>query len=84
MTLGEQIRDFSNVVDVAIKIANHVHSIHNSLSKEVLAYNIGSGRSMTVREFSDYWWRHWQATGSINYGYIDYRPNEVMRYLPAL
>jgi nucleoside-diphosphate-sugar epimerase len=84
LTLGEQIRDFSNVLTVAEKIANHVLRICEEPTGNVSAYNIGSGNAMTVRQFSEYWWKRWKAAGQINYGAIDYRPNEVMRYLPDL
>ena len=84
LTLGEQIRDFSNVLIVAEKIANHVLRIWEEPIGNVSTYNIGSGTATTVRQFSEYWWEHWKAEGQINYGAIDYRPNDVMRYLPDL
>ena len=81
MTLGEQIRDFINVKDVANKI------LEESLSKNkrmILIKNIGSGKPTRIRDFALQIWNDLEAKGKINFGSIPYRNNEVMRYVPDI
>ena len=83
MTLGEQVRDFIPVEDVA-------QTFLRFLEKEPPApgipeiHNVGSGWPQTLREFAEFWWKKWGATGKLKFGEIPYREGEVMRYVPEI
>lgn len=83
MTLGEQVRDFIDVKDVA---AAFVRGLEFSTIEAGLpeVWNIGTGKPQSLLEFSNYWWNHWNAKGKIFPGAIPYRVNEMMRLVPEL
>jgi nucleoside-diphosphate-sugar epimerase len=83
MTKGEQIRDFINVKDVAQKIVEYV-DFNNSKPGVAEIYNIGSGKPRSIKEFAEEWWKRWGGKGTIRFGEIPYRENEVMRYVPKV
>ncbi len=83
MTLGEQIRDFTEVSTMAGMINEVVEDSPN----RPLGYsitNLGSGRPQTVREFAERAWKELNARGRLLVGAVPYRPNEVMRYVPSV
>ena len=45
---------------------------------------IGKGEATTVRDFASYWWQAWGARGRLGIGELDYRPGEIMRYVPLV
>jgi nucleoside-diphosphate-sugar epimerase len=83
LTEGEQVRDFIHVTDVVEAL---LATVRNNLAEPGFARitNLGSGKATTVREFVEFWWNHWNATGKLRFGEIPYRDNEVMRYVPML
>jgi nucleoside-diphosphate-sugar epimerase len=83
MTEGEQVRDFINVKDVANLFveAARFESIEAGIPE---IKNVGSGKPQTVRQFSEFWWNHWNASGVLTIGAKPYRTNEVMRFVPEL
>lgn len=81
MTLGEQIRDFTPVHDVATAF---VAALQSSGSQVPNVKNIGVGKPQTLAEFAKHWWKYWNASGNLLIGKESYRPNEVMRYVPEL
>ena len=81
MTLGQQVRDCLNVSDVAKAFLQAAQELEFA-SPGVLIRNLGSGHPQTIREFSEYWWRKWQASGHLLVGALPYRTGEVMRYVP--
>jgi nucleoside-diphosphate-sugar epimerase len=83
MTAGDQVRDFISVKQVAQQF---LHAVTSDLPVAGVPRirNIGTGNPQTVREFSEYWWKKWEATGQLQIGVIPYRDNEVMRYLPEV
>lgn len=83
LTLGEQIRDFVPVEDVAIKLIEASVSIEN-YKPSIRVENIGSGVPNSIAEFAQYWWREWKAEGELKIGAIPYRKNEVFHYVPKL
>lgn len=83
MTKGEQVRNFTYVEDMASLLINECENIVNN-STRISVKNLGSGRTESIREFAEYWWLKWEAKGKINFGKIEYRPNEIMSYLPKL
>ena len=83
MTAGEQIRDFIAVEEVA------QFFVDSCLNEDLIAahpefYNVGSGQPQSILEFSEYWWKKWQAKGRLLIGKIPYREGEVMRYVPKI
>jgi nucleoside-diphosphate-sugar epimerase len=83
MTKGEQIRDFINVKDVVQKMINNLQ--FNSIKVGLpIIQNIGSGHPQSVLDFCTYWWKVWDATGDLKPGALDYRDNEVMRFVPKI
>lgn len=81
MTKGEQIRDFIDVEQVAQKFIEQL-DFNNANKDSPKILNIGSGKPQSVLEFSQYWWKKWNAKGKLKVGIIPYRDNEVMRYVP--
>ena len=83
MTLGQQVRDYVPVADVVKQIVNAV--LRDDINAGCpLVMNVGSGKPVTMRDFAEYWWTHWQAQGRLLPGAIDYRPNEPMRFVPVV
>ena len=83
MTPGEQVRDFISVEDVAEQLVNAL-SFSNLSCGQVNVRNIGSGHPQTLREFGEFWWEKWGATGNLHFGSKPYRKNEVMRCVPKI
>lgn len=87
MTLGEQIRDFIPVEDVASQFLQETERMVNperNQKPRIRIANVGTGRPQTLREFAEYWWKHWNAKGKLLLGAVPYRNNEVMRYVPEI
>ncbi len=83
LTSGEQIRDFTNVSEIAKKILSEVKEF-NVNAGETQIKNIGSNNPQSVKDFSEYWWDHWKAVGKLHFGAKPYRDDEVMRFVPDL
>lgn len=83
MTKGEQIRDFIHVEEVVNKFLDELNfkNIHNDIP---IILNIGTGKPMSVFNFSKYWWNKWKAKGQLKVGTIPYRANEIMRCVPKI
>jgi len=83
LTAGEQVRDFMPVEEVASQLL--VACADESIEPGRAAIrNLGSGWPQSIREFAEHWWRHWGATGQLQFGAIPYRAGEVMRYVPLV
>ena len=82
MTLGEQVRDFVPVGQVAgaflAALTRAPEPGHPAI------FNVGTGQAQTLRAFAEHWWHHWQAPGRLLFGAVPYRANEVMRYVPEI
>jgi len=81
MTGGEQIRDYINVDSVVQQL--------ETLSKKAVTpglkvSHIASGQPIRLKDFADYWWQHWSATGKINYGQLPYRNYESLRIVAKI
>lgn len=83
MTLGEQVRDFIAVEDVADTFLRALVR-EDVCPGDPCVCNVGSGQPVTVRAFSERWWKRWKARGRLQIGALPYRPNEVMRFVPQL
>lgn len=83
MTNGEQIRDYIPVEHVAASF------IYAATRTDVLrgtptVLNVGSGVSVSMREFAETWWKKFNATGNLRIGALPYRSNELMRVTPLI
>jgi nucleoside-diphosphate-sugar epimerase len=83
MTWGEQIRDFIPVEEVAKQFVSELN-FEDTLAGRPCIKNLGTGKSQTVLDFSEYWWATWRAKGKLIPGAIPYRDNEVMRFIPEM
>lgn len=83
MTLGEQVRDYVPVDQVA-KSFLHATTRKDILVASPMVRNVGSGSPVTMRMFAETWWKRFNATGTLKVGALAYRPNEVMRYAPLV
>ncbi|QHI97964.1 NAD-dependent epimerase/dehydratase family protein [Xylophilus rhododendri] len=83
MTAGEQLRDYVPVARVA---AAFVHAVRRQDLRpgQPWVRNVGSGQPVSVRQFAEHWWRHWQAPGRLLAGSLPYRPHEPMRFVPRI
>lgn len=84
MTAAQQVRDFMAVEDVAHELLNTCSQLNNASMPLRSIRNLGSGSSITVREFAEFWWNHWGGKGLLRFGTIPYRAGEVMRFVPDL
>jgi nucleoside-diphosphate-sugar epimerase len=82
MSPGEQIRDYIPVDQVANCFLDAATSGDFSPGQPK-QFNIGSGQPTTMKDFAEKLWSDWNARGKLLVGALPYRPNEVMRYVPA-
>lgn len=82
MTPGGQVRDFMEVNDVARVFLNFV--FHPLVLGVPQIFNLGTGKPQSLLDFAQSWWTKWQARGRLVPGALPYRPDEIMRYVPAL
>jgi nucleoside-diphosphate-sugar epimerase len=80
MTAGEQLREFLPVQKVATIFLNRA-CLNPKNEPSINIFNLASHRPCTIREFSEYWWRHWEAKGTLMLGKVAYRDAEVMKYI---
>jgi nucleoside-diphosphate-sugar epimerase len=83
MTAGLQVRDFINVTDVARGFIAALTRQDISAGQPIIE-NIGSGRPQSLADFAAAEWKRFGARGSLLTGAVPMRPNEVMRFVPAL
>lgn len=83
MTMGEQMRDFIPVRDVANLCVNALAD-RDIRPGEPLIENVGTGVPTTLRDFAAGWWKEWNATGDLMRGVIPYRSDEVINYVPQI
>jgi nucleoside-diphosphate-sugar epimerase len=84
MTPGMQVRDFIAVEAVADRLLDACLRLSDLQSPFREVSNLGSGQPTTVRSFAEYWWHHWGASSSLEFGVLPYRAGEVMRFVPDL
>jgi nucleoside-diphosphate-sugar epimerase len=77
MSSGEQIRDFINVSDVALKFFEEIYN--STGSGKTIYKNIGTGKPTKLIDFANYWWDKWQATGNLLPGKIPLRDTDILR-----
>jgi nucleoside-diphosphate-sugar epimerase len=82
MTAGEQIRDFMHVEAVAAVFLDRLHKADCS-KKCASVFNLSSGKTSSIKQFAEYWWQAFGATGALQLGVVPYRSQEVMVYVPG-
>jgi nucleoside-diphosphate-sugar epimerase len=83
MTPGEQIRDFQPVEETVAAFLQTL-AAWPGRSGAFHQENVGSGQPTSLRDFAEYWWRHWGATGTLQLGALPYRKGEIMRVVPHI
>lgn len=83
MSLGEQVRDFIDVRDVA---AAFVRALGFDGCEPGIARvaHVGTGRPQRLADFARHWWEAQGATGQLQLGAVPYRYNELMRLVPEI
>jgi UDP-glucose 4-epimerase len=85
MTWGEQIRDFTPVEYAAGVITEHVKKICDEKSwRAPVIKNVGTGNPRSLIEFAEGLWQKESTGGRLKCGEIQYRPQEVMKYVPEI
>jgi len=77
MTLGNQVRDFIHVQEVAKSILTETVTIKNSEGPKIR--NIGTGIPTSLADFATKWWKEWGASGQLLLGALPNRGDELMR-----
>lgn len=83
MSGGEQIRDFTPVEFVAKSFIDSI-ARDDLIPGAAQIANIGTGTPKSLREFSEFWWKQFSASGKLQVGVLPYREGEVMRYIPEV
>lgn len=83
MTLGEQVRDFTSVEEVARAFLSYAAEKIIAPGMPIVK-NLGTGKPETLRRFAERHWKAFNAKGKLVTGAVPYRKNEVMRYVPML
>jgi nucleoside-diphosphate-sugar epimerase len=83
MTQGDQIRDFVPVTYIADRFLHYTENTALQRGKPQIV-NIGTGQPQSLLQFAQQWWNHWNAKGKLLPGFLSYRDNEIMRYVPLL
>jgi len=83
LTLGEQIRDFTPVEELADQILIET-DFSNEKNGVPIIKNVGTDHPQSIKEFAESWWKKWNATGKLYFGSKPYRENEVMRFVPEI
>jgi nucleoside-diphosphate-sugar epimerase len=82
MTLGEQVRDFIPVQEVARQFANALKT--PAPPGQPMIVHVGTGKPKTVAAFAFEIWHEYHAKGQLRIGTLPYRENEVMRFVPKV
>jgi nucleoside-diphosphate-sugar epimerase len=83
MTEGSQVRDFLSVKGVATSFLDAAIRAGETRGEPRIV-NVGSGQAQTLRDFAEFWWSQWNASGRLLFGAKPYRDGEVMRYVPLV
>jgi nucleoside-diphosphate-sugar epimerase len=78
MSMGEQVRDFIDVQDVARQFVRALDFGDCKAGSPVVEH-VASGAPQTLAAFAQHWWQHWGGTGQLQLGALPYRKNEIMR-----
>ena len=81
MSQGNQVRDFTHVYDVVNALIDEI-----DLISEFQIVNVCSGVGTSIRDFASYHWSKMNAKGSLLFGNIPSKDNDLKRLvgLPSL
>lgn len=82
MTKGDQIRDFIEVNELSSIIIKSIKFNYINYS-EIKYQNFGSGHSISVKEFAEFWWKKFNAKGKLIFS-LPHREGEIMNFIPKL
>lgn len=82
MTPGEQVRDYVEV-DRVVRSFLIAAQASDVVAGVPWVRNVGSGQPVSMADFAAHWWSVWNANGRLLPGALKYRPNELMRCVPA-
>lgn len=83
MSMGEQVRDFIDVKDVAAAFVAALDFTDSAPGNPEIRH-VGTGQSQRLADFARHWWNEFQATGELQLGAVPYRYNELMRLVPEI
>jgi UDP-glucose 4-epimerase len=83
MTQGEQVRDFQHVTTTVAQLAKLLQFANVQPGRPLLV-NLGTSQPMSLKAFAEREWSRLGAVGTIKFGVIPSRDNEVMRYVPEV
>lgn len=78
LTLGEQRRDFIHIDDVVSAYMILLANIEKS-DKTLMEFDVGSGSSVSIREFVESVHAITQSSTRLNFGALPYREGEIMQ-----
>jgi nucleoside-diphosphate-sugar epimerase len=85
LTEGRQVRDFMRVEAAARMIHGYALLLTEEKREPFFRIsNLGTGKPMSIRDFTTMIWKENAGTGQLNFGVIPYREAEVMRYVPEI
>lgn len=83
LTIGEQVRDFIDVENLVELIYAELN-FKNCENGVPIYKNIGIGKGQSIKQFAKFWWKKWKAPGKLKFGEVEYRKNEIMRFVPEI
>lgn len=85
LTEGRQIRDFMNAEEAARMVHGYALMLTEEEREPLFRIsNLGTGKPVSLRDFTVKVWKESGGTGALNFGAIPYRDAEVMRYVPEI
>lgn len=83
MSEGKQVRDFVSVNEVARQFVDAI-AAQPPVAGMTRVSHCGSGVPMSLKDFAEREWKNFHATGTLLFGSIEVRKNEVMRFVPQI
>jgi nucleoside-diphosphate-sugar epimerase len=83
MSMGEQVRDFMAIEDLVSVLLQKL-DFQRVIPGVASVKNIGTGKAQTLREFAEHWWDYWGGRGTLRFGELPYRKNELMHLVPFI
>jgi len=78
LTYGDQKRDFVYISDVVNAYKILLDNVSYFKTASALEFEIGTGSSFSIKEFTETLKATLQSTSTIRYGVLDYRDDEIM------
>jgi hypothetical protein len=82
MTQGNQVRDFISVQNTVELLLRDIAESRIDISYPVVKH-VATGIPQRTIDFVKYWWKEWEASGTIIAGALPYRDKEMMRIISS-